>query len=78
VPFNEEDALYEAQLLKTFITGSLELYDGPSTIAAINPEGNLIYFGVPMIDFRNNGDEDNVEELLQELLINRLGFTTQQ
>jgi len=78
VPFNEEDALYEAQLLKTFITGDLELYDGPGTIAAINPEGNLIYFGIPMIDFRDNGEEDNVEALLQELLINRLGFTTQQ
>jgi hypothetical protein len=31
-----------------------------------------------MIDFRDNGEEDNVEALLQELLINRLGFTTQQ
>jgi len=78
VPFNQEDALYEAQLLKTFITGNLELYNGPSTIAAINPERNLIFFGIPLIDFKDDGEEDNVEALLQELLINRLGFTTQQ
>ena len=78
VPFDESDALYEAQLLKTFITGGLEAYAGPSTIAAINPEGNLIFFGIPIIDFSDNGQEDNVEALLQELLINRLGFTIQQ
>lgn len=77
VPFNQEDALYEAELLKTFITGGLERYNGSSTIAAINPEGNLIYFGVPIIDFSGDGQEENVETLLQELLINRLGFTTQ-
>lgn len=76
-PFDEEDALYEAELLKTFVTGNLEAYEGPSTIAAINPEGNLIYFGIPMLDFSDDGEEDNVEALLQELLINRLGFTTQ-
>lgn len=76
VPFDESDALYEAQLLKTFITGSLESYDGPSTIAAINPEGNLIYFGIPLVDFQGDAGND-VEALLQELLINRLGFTTQ-
>lgn len=76
VPFDQEDALYEAELLKTFITGGLERYNGPSTIAAINPEGNLIYFGIPIVDFKGDPGND-VEALLQELLINRLGFTTQ-
>ena len=76
VPFDQEDALYEAELLKTFITGGLERYNGPSTIAAINPEGNLIYFGIPLVDFQGDPGND-VEALLQELLINRLGFTTQ-
>ena len=78
VPFDEEDALYEAELLKTFITGNLERYEGPSTVAAINPEGNLIFFGIPMIDFMDNGAEGDIEAVLQELLINRLGFSTQQ
>lgn len=79
VPFDSGDALYEAELLKRgFFSGGLERYNGPSTIAAINPEGNLIFFGIPMIDFSDNGQDDNVELLLQELLINRLGFTTQQ
>ncbi|WP_340105249.1 hypothetical protein [Rhodohalobacter sp. 8-1] len=79
IPFNGEDALYEAELLKRgFFPGGLERYDGPSTIAAINPEGNLIFFGIPIIDFKDDGQEDNVEAMLQELLINRLGFTTQQ
>jgi len=77
-PFDADDALYEAELVKRFVTGNLELHDGPSTIAAINPEGNLIFFGIPLIDFKDDGEEDNVEALLQELLINRLGFTTQQ
>ena len=79
IPFDSGDALYEAELLKRgFFTGRLEFYEGPSTIAAINPEGNLIFFGIPLIDFSGYGQESDVEALLQELLINRLGFTTQQ
>lgn len=75
---NEQDELYEAQLLKRFITGGAAVHDGPSTIAALNPEGNFIFFGLPLADFRqSDGSEDNVGDLLNELLINRLGFSQQ-
>lgn len=76
--FNEQDELYEAQLLIRFVTGGARVHDGPSTIAAMNPEGNFIFFGLPLVDFRRSGDnEDNIGALLDELLINRLGFSQQ-
>jgi len=79
--------LYEAELLKRFAGGGLSTYDGPSTISVLNPEGNFIYFGIDLtnvevVDEEQSDENDTVAEeslsrFLEELLINRLGFTQQ-
>lgn len=79
--------LYEGQFLIELITGGSAEYDGPGTIAVLNPEENFLYFGMDLTTIgvveEEQSDEDNIvyeddiSELLEELLINRLGFTQQ-
>lgn len=90
IPLGSAVPLYEAELLKRFAGGNLEVHDGASTVAVLNPEGNFLYFGIDLTLLKidrspedGNGeeeietDEDDISELLQDLLINRLGFTQQ-
>ncbi len=78
-------SLYEADLLLRLTGGRLQEYEGTSTISAMNSEGNFVFFGMDLTevevaaDDENNGDNetDGLRELLEELLINRLGFTQQ-
>ncbi|NBC26401.1 MAG: hypothetical protein GVY08_06045 [Bacteroidetes bacterium] len=71
--------LYEAELLKRFAGGGLSRYEGPSTISVLNPERNFLYFGMDMtnITVSDANEPDDLSGLLEELLINRLGFTQQ-
>lgn len=65
--------LFEGNFRKRFITGFTVPFDGPSVVAAENPEGNLIYFGIPLADLNGSG---NLNELMQLLLVERLEFAS--
>ncbi|WP_372906612.1 hypothetical protein [Rhodohalobacter sp.] len=79
-PFNSVPGsieLYEADLSKRLVFGQKE-YSGPSTIAVLNPERNVLFFGIDLTDLqvKDNSGQD-ISPLLEELLINRLGFSQQ-
>jgi hypothetical protein len=65
--------LFEGNFRKRFITGFTVPFEGPSVVSAENPEGNLIYFGIPLADLNGSG---NLNELMEELLIGRLEFAS--
>lgn len=76
IPFEAVSAaqeLFEGNFRKRFITGFTVPFEGPSVVAAENPEGNLIYFGIPLADLNGSG---NLNELMEELLIGRLEFAS--
>ncbi|MFO7846907.1 MAG: hypothetical protein R6V27_10120 [Balneolaceae bacterium] len=86
IPLRDQDQLYEAELLQRFVLGATEPHEGPSTIATMNPEDNFIYFGIDIstlflpVDEEENYPpmfEQDISPLLEELLINRLGFSQQ-
>lgn len=78
IPVSTSIELYEAELSKRLVFGQKN-YDGQSTIAVINPENNLLYFGLDLTDIEVATESENdLSQLLEELLINRLGFTPQQ
>ena len=88
VPLGNAKALYEGRFNETLSTGGSVAYEDRRVISALNPEGNFLYFGmdltnVGVIDEEQSDEDDIVYEeslsrLLDELLINRLGFTPQQ
>ena len=53
-------------------TGSgFRAYNGYEQVAVENPEGNLVYFA---IDLKNLNGNNNLGQLIQELVVGRLGF----
>lgn len=63
--------LYKAQFRRRNPNSSQSPYFGYKGVAIENAEGNLIYFS---LDLSNLNGNSNVQDMLQEMLINRLGF----
>ncbi len=63
--------LYSTDFLATTLIGFNQDYMGSEAIAIENNEENLIYFSV---DMRNADGNDNLAEMVETLLINRLNF----
>ena len=67
---NGSTALYSTDYDRK--TGSgFRAYDGYEQVAIENPEGNLVYFA---IDLKNLNGNNNLGQLIQELVVGRLGF----
>ncbi|MFU8813391.1 MAG: hypothetical protein ACNA78_10535, partial [Balneolaceae bacterium] len=64
--------LYETEFRKTFFGPISSVpHDGVSTISSLNPEQNILYFGLDLTLVNGN---NNVDQLLENFLITRLGF----
>lgn len=70
-PISGAMLLYEANFLASTVLGVNEDYTGFEGVAVENPEGNLIYFGLDLINLNGN---NNLAEMINELLIGRLNF----
>lgn len=78
-PLTNASGLYEGEFRRRIFTGSSVPHDGISTISVLNPDRNFLYFGMDLTNLDVDGAEDSedISELLEELLINRLGFIQQ-
>ncbi len=63
--------LYQAQFRRRNPNSSQSPYFGYKGVALQNAEGNLVYFS---LDLSNLNGSSNIEDMLQEILIDRLGF----
>ncbi len=62
--------LYSADYHRKTSRG-FSVYNGYEQVAIENPEGNLVYFA---IDLKNLNGNNNLGQLIQELVVGRLGF----
>ena len=70
-PISGAMLLYEANFLTSTVVGVNQDYEGFEGVAVENPEGNLIYFGLDLINLNGN---NNLVNMMNELLIGRLNF----
>ena len=63
--------LYTTDFKRRTATGGFREYDGYEGIALENTEGNVVYFS---IDLDNLDGNNNLDAMLQEVIVNRLGF----
>jgi hypothetical protein len=70
-PISGSTPLYTLDFKIRTVLGSTIDYTGFDAVSIENPEGNLIYFSV---DLMNLNENNNLDEMVNELLINRLGF----
>ena len=70
-PIGAARALYEADFRVRRFDGSTQDFDGVEYISIFNSEENFIFFGM---DLQTINTDNNVPELLQNLLIDELGF----
>lgn len=70
-PIGAARALYEADFRVRRFDGSTQDFDGVEYISILNSEENFIFFGM---DLQTIDADNNIPELLQNLLIDELGF----
>ena len=70
-PIGSATAIYDADFRVRRFDGSTREFDGVETISMINSERNFIFFGM---DLQTVNANNNIDALLQQLLINELGF----
>lgn len=63
--------LYTTDFKRRTATGGFREYDGYEGVALENTEGNVVYFS---IDLDNLDGNNNLADMIQEIVINRLGF----
>lgn len=63
--------LYNGDYLRRLPIGGNSPYNGYKGVAIENPEGNLVYFA---IDMRFLDGSDNIDEMIRDLVVGRLGF----
>lgn len=68
---NGSTLLYTTDFKRRTATGGFREYDGYEGIALENTEGNVVYFS---IDLDNLDGNNNLGAMLQEVIVNRLGF----
>ena len=64
-------SLYQADFERRTASGGKRDYDGYQFVAIENSEGNVIYFSLDLINLNGN---NNLQDMIQEVVINRLGF----
>lgn len=70
-PTSGATQLYQTNFFATTVLGFNQDYLGYEAVGIENPERNLIYFS---LDLTNINASNNVSDLLNDLLINRLNF----
>ncbi len=70
-PIGGATPLYETDFRVRTVLGSTSDFDDFEYVAIRNPEGNFIFFGMDLSTLDAN---NNIDALLQQLLINELGF----
>lgn len=70
-PTSGGTALYETDFRATTLIGANQDYVGDESVAIENAEGNLIYFGLDLMNLDGN---NNLNAMINELLIGRLNF----
>jgi hypothetical protein len=70
-PSSGAQLLYSTDFLATTLIGFNQDYNGNEAIAIENNEQNVIYFSVDLRDLNGN---NNIEEMLNQILIDRLNF----
>lgn len=64
-------SLYQANFVRRTATGGVRPYNDYQFVAIENTEGNLIYFS---LDLTNLNGNNNLDDMIQEVVIDRLGF----
>ncbi|MGF1670469.1 MAG: hypothetical protein ACFCU6_08485 [Balneolaceae bacterium] len=70
-PIGGATPLYETDFRVRTILGTTQSFDGIEYVAIMNPEENFIFFGM---DLQTVDANENIPDLLQSLLIDKLGF----
>lgn len=71
VPIGGATPLYETDFKVRTVLGTTRDFEGDEYVAILNPENSFIFFGM---DLQTIDANDNIPELLQNLLIDELGF----
>ncbi len=71
IPIGGATPLYETDFRVRTVLGSTRDFEGDEYVAILNPENSFIFFGM---DLQTIDSNNNIPELLQNLLIDELGF----
>ena len=64
-------SLYQANFVRRTATGGVRAYNDYQFVTIENTEGNVIYFS---LDLSNLNGNNNISDMIQEVVIERLGF----